>query len=215
MSVLTDAIIRVDIDSLDPQVLSELSKAAIETGNPLKAKKRDFQCFCGIHFGTVETSYAIALPSGKIIMDNQFSGDAHHKDKTNVLLRPNPPYEIIAFGKAATDKYIFTKNKKALYFERFKMSLYDKITAHYSGGDVSCLRAANGTLVPTSIVFQRALEYIKESVMRTLKKAGLKIRRIMDVQWILTVPAIWSNYEKSIMHKAALDAGINKRGIDD
>eukprot|EP01083_Nonionella_stella_P295097 1002958_1 len=130
MSVLTDAIIRVDIDSLDPQVLSELSKAAIETGNPLKAKKRDFQCFCGIHFGTVETSYAIALPSGKIIMDNQFSGDAHHKDKTNVLLRPNPPYEIIAFGKAATDKYIFTKNKKALYFERFKMSLYDKELSH-------------------------------------------------------------------------------------
>eukprot|EP01083_Nonionella_stella_P167341 562152_1 len=203
MSVLTDAIIRVDIDSLDPQVLSELSKAAIETGNPLKAKKRDFQCFCGIHFGTVETSYAIALPSGKIIMDNQFSGDAHHKDKTNVLLRPNPPYEIIAFGKAATDKYIFTKNKKALYFERFKMSLYDKELSHTitddekqprTAGHVSCLRAANGTLLPTDIVFQRALEYIRKSVMETLKE--FKINRVMDVQWILTVPAIWSNYAK-------------------
>eukprot|EP01084_Bolivina_argentea_P111329 198676_1 len=84
------------------------------------------------------------------------------------------------------------------------------------GGDrVSCLKAANGTLLPTKIVFRKALEYIKKSVMNTLKELKLEIKRVMDVQWILTVPAIWSNYAKDIMHKAALDSGIKKKGIDD
>eukprot|EP01083_Nonionella_stella_P295094 1002953_1 len=222
---LTDAIMRVDVTSLDADEKTELTK--IETWNPLNATKREFQCYCGIDFGTDGTTYAIALPSGKIIMGKQFSADLHLKDRTNILLRPNPPYKVIAFGKAATDKYTSTKNKKSLYFERFKMSLYDKELSvtrtfnptddaedekHPGGGDdhrkVSCLTAANGKELPTKIVFQRALEHIKESVMSTLKQSKLKIRRVMDVQWILTVPAIWSNYAKSIMHTAALDAGM-------
>eukprot|EP01083_Nonionella_stella_P295096 1002956_1 len=125
---LTDAIMRVDVTSLDADEKTELTK--IETWNPLNATKREFQCYCGIDFGTDGTTYAIALPSGKIIMGKQFSADLHLKDRTNILLRPNPPYKVIAFGKAATDKYTSTKNKKSLYFERFKMSLYDKELSH-------------------------------------------------------------------------------------
>eukprot|EP01083_Nonionella_stella_P171864 588048_1 len=63
VEVLTDSIMRVDFASLDSHELSELSK--VKTWNPLNAKKREFQCFCGIDFGTDGTTYAIALPSGK------------------------------------------------------------------------------------------------------------------------------------------------------
>eukprot|EP01083_Nonionella_stella_P263565 895196_1 len=123
VEVLTDSIMRVDFASLDLHDLSELSK--VKTWNPLNAKKREFQCFCGIDFGTDGTTYAIALPSGKIIMNKMFASDLHLKDRTNLLLHPKT-HKVIAFGKKATDLYTSTKNKKSLYFERFKMSLYDE-----------------------------------------------------------------------------------------
>eukprot|EP01083_Nonionella_stella_P181026 647227_1 len=125
VEVLTDAIMRVDIASLNAHDLSELTK--VQTWNPLNAKKRDFQCFCGIDFGTDGTGFAIATASGnKLIRNKKFSSDLNIKDRTNILLHHNPPHKVLAFGKKATDVYTTTKNKKSLYFERFKMSLYDQ-----------------------------------------------------------------------------------------
>eukprot|EP01083_Nonionella_stella_P106160 305927_1 len=176
-------------------------------------------------------------------MGKQFSSDLNLKERTNILLRPDPPHTLIAFGKKATDKYTYgsTKNTKSLYFERFKMSLYDEdlsfkgphnitddpddlkhdhphnneLSCTSAHDHVRCLKAANGTLVASEIVFRRALEYIKLSVMDTLKEYKLKINKVTDVQWILTVPAIWCNHAKSVMHQAALASGIKRKGIDD
>eukprot|EP01083_Nonionella_stella_P263564 895195_1 len=67
VEVLTDAIMRVDVASLDSRDISKLTK--VQTWNPLNAKKRQFQCFCGLDFGTDGTTFDIALPSGKIIMN--------------------------------------------------------------------------------------------------------------------------------------------------
>eukprot|EP01083_Nonionella_stella_P005684 16423_1 len=60
VEVLTDAIMRVDVASLDSRDISKLTK--VQTWNPLNAKKRQFQCFCGLDFGTDGTTFAIALP---------------------------------------------------------------------------------------------------------------------------------------------------------
>eukprot|EP01084_Bolivina_argentea_P001788 3296_1 len=79
---------------------------------------------------------------------------------------------------------------------------------------VSYLIAANGTKIDARIVFQRALEEVKRNVMGALAESA-NILNAADVQWILTVPATWSNYAKGMMKEAAERAGIKKRGIVD
>eukprot|EP01084_Bolivina_argentea_P150989 263602_1 len=108
VEVLTDAITRVDISDMTSHDLSEMAK--VDTWDPLKTTKTEFQAYVGIDFGTDGTGFAIALPSGKIIMNQKITKDLNIKDRTNILLRPNPPYKMIAFGKAATDKYSGTKD---------------------------------------------------------------------------------------------------------
>eukprot|EP01084_Bolivina_argentea_P072812 132188_1 len=112
VEVLTDAITRVDVSDMTSHDLSEMAR--VDTWNPLNTKKSEFQAYVGIDFGTDGTGFAIALPSGKIIMNEKHSKDLNIKDRTNILLRPDPPYKMIAFGKAATYKYSETKDKKAL-----------------------------------------------------------------------------------------------------
>ncbi|ETO11020.1 hypothetical protein RFI_26357 [Reticulomyxa filosa] len=47
--------------------------------------------------------------------------------------------------------------------------------------------------------------------MKVLK--DIKVEKIEDVQWVVTVPAIWSNTAKNKMREAALRAGLIKRDI--
>jgi len=74
------------------------------------------------------------------------------------------------------------------------------------------LIAANGKEFPADRVFIEALKYIKSQVFKFFTKNKLQIENIDDIQWILTVPAIWSEKAKYKMEQWAFKAGlINKQ----
>eukprot|EP01084_Bolivina_argentea_P121018 214534_1 len=195
--------------------------------NPMKAaKKVTFKVHVGIDFGEDGTGIAFAFPDGKIIWQQSQIKNANIKEKTSMLLDPNPPYKLIAFGLEATKKYISMSDKKLLYFENFK-SLLHKQQLNKNGGDYGdekqhenkctwCLKAENETLVPTQIVLTRALEYVKLIVTTILKNSGV-INNDGDIQWIITVPDIVSNVQllMSLMSVAAEQAGMKDNDIID
>ena len=74
------------------------------------------------------------------------------------------------------------------------------------------MTAVNGTEYPSDRVFIEALKYIKSQVFKFFTKNKLQIDNIDDIQWILTVPAIWSEKAKYKMEQWAAQAGlINKQ----
>eukprot|EP01084_Bolivina_argentea_P147086 257388_1 len=199
------------------------------TWKPIRQRNNNrFHAYVGIDFGTDGTGFAYAFPSGKIIWQQNHTTHATLKERTNILLEAEPPHNVIKFGIAATEMYMRQTDKSCLYFDGFKMALYDKDLIVNRNNDSMCnnkgkinyknrkqyfLRAANGIEIEARIVFEKALEEIKKIAMKTLNT--FEIRQVMKVQWILTVPAIWSNYAKEIMKEAAEKAGIKKRGIID
>jgi len=112
------------------------------------------------------------------------------------------------------------ENLKPMLFESFKMALYREEGQFAGDGDIKdVLTAKDGRTVKTSIVFTSALEYMRKHIFNTFHKKKVKVRDteseqmryiqgIEDVQWILTVPAIWSDRAKAKMERWAEKAEL-------
>ena len=172
----------------------------------------------------------------KVYTDQNWNDSGKHVDvktKTNILL--DRKGTCIAFGDDATDKYVRTDNKD-LFFERFKMALYEKHLIEdeekkevdedmkgYGDDDDDIqkpednyridiretLEATNGEELPSRKVLEEAIRFMKDHAMNNLKAKLGQSLKIEQVQWILTVPAIWSDAAKSVMQTAAINAGLS------
>ncbi len=71
------------------------------------------------------------------------------------------------------------------------------------------IRASNGVECSSELVFVSALRFAKEKAMeevgRNFKTISVKLE---DIQWVLTVPAVWKDKAKAKMKLWAAKAGL-------
>lgn len=60
-----------------------------------------------------------------------------------------------------------------------------------------------GKLMPALDVFALSIEFLKEHLMMTLSTQGLNFKS-MAIQWVLTVPSIWTDTSKHFMRQSAI-----------
>ncbi len=108
---------------------------------------------------------------------------------------------------------------KPMLFESFKMALYRE-EENYGDGDIrDVLEAKDGRKWNTAKVFVAALREMKRHIFETFESKDVRVKDtttgklrqiggIGDVQWILTVPAIWSDRAKFKMERWAQNAGL-------
>ena len=65
----------------------------------------------------------------------------------------------------------------------------------------------SGKSFEIELVIQRVLEELKKYAIDNLKSQWNNIKE-EDIKWVVTVPAIWENYQKSIMMNACYKAGL-------
>ena len=155
------------------------------------------------------------------------------KQKAYILL--NEQNELISFGNDASTAYEINKKQNWKFFDKFKMSLFDpcwlidrnddeKMDSN-SNSNSNIDRIKNriqadlkeivtdkqGNAVKSSVVFIHALKYLKEIALNFIKgKRYLDINDIHldDIQFILTIPSIWSPKAKNLMKNWAIKAGL-------
>ena len=65
------------------------------------------------------------------------------------------------------------------------------------------------------LVISKVLETIKEMALKEIELKRPFLKENKDkIKWIVTVPAIWSEYEKNIMIEASIDAGLINKNCD-
>ncbi|KAM9343935.1 uncharacterized protein KZ484_016320 [Pholidichthys leucotaenia] len=171
-----------------------------------------------IDFGTAYSGHAFSITASGTEIDPQVKrwGKEHGLDtpKTPTCILFNEREEFLKFGYEARMAYINMKGaegQKNLYFENFKMALYDKEL----NKDVT-IKAANGKSVKALKVFTEALRYLKEDALKTIaSNTSGKEFKSSDFTWVLTVPAIWDPSAKQFMREAATQAGIVTKGTKD
>ncbi|KAK3600520.1 hypothetical protein CHS0354_028720 [Potamilus streckersoni] len=166
-----------------------------------------------IDFGTTFSSWAYSFKNdhGRVFCKN-WNSDQHisMKAPTTVLFQPDGE-TFEAFGYEAENRYanIGEESEEALnswyYYRRFKMKLYNrKITRDLE------IQDEKGHSLPAIKVFTAAIRYLKDDLLNEgrqgIKDGDLKES---DVDWVITVPAIWDDPAKQFMREAAIGAGIS------
>lgn len=77
------------------------------------------------------------------------------------------------------------------------------------------LEASNGQRVLAYLVFGHALRFFKDSCLRAINESLLGGMDVTteDVQWVITVPAIWRQSAKQFMRYAATEVSVESGGI--
>ena len=68
------------------------------------------------------------------------------------------------------------------------------------------IRAANGRSVEAKTVFAHSINFLKDEAIRVIRRSsGDDHFSPQDIQWVLTVPAIWTPGAKQFMREAAYE----------
>ena len=68
------------------------------------------------------------------------------------------------------------------------------------------IKAANGKHVKARTVFAHAIKFMKDEAIKLIRdETGDKQFKADDIQWVLTVPAIWTPRAKQFMREAAYE----------
>eukprot|EP01083_Nonionella_stella_P171500 585993_1 len=191
-------------------------------------EKTAFKAFVGIDFGTDGSGLAYTLPDGSSYIHNMWDdSEATMKPKTSVLF--DNQRSVIRVGTGAQDMYLGCKDDKGWkLFERFKMHLYEQPSKKWKLKDAQhkmefvelkeeIATTNNATLKESSsTVFIAQLQHLKEHAFNfidTHLRRKLKLKGNVDdgwteIQYFLTVPAIWSDKAKDKMVQWATEAGL-------
>ncbi|XP_062613904.1 heat shock 70 kDa protein 12A-like [Saccostrea cucullata] len=165
-----------------------------------------------IDFGTTYSGYAFSMKHdwGKV-MTNGWQGGSllSHKAPTCLLLKKDQSVSL--FGYEAEDRYseLTAEDNKDhenyYFFQRFKMILHEDVSV---SRHIIC-KDIKGKTLEAGTVFMHCIKYLKNHLFDEIKKSLVGIPED-DIDFILTVPAIWGDKAKMFMREAALKAGIKK-----
>lgn len=66
--------------------------------------------------------------------------------------------------------------------------------------------AANGKHLPAKLVFAHSIKFLKDEAIKIIRQeTGDDGYSVDDIQWVLTVPAIWTPRAKQFMREAAYE----------
>ena len=169
----------------------------------------------GIDFGTAYSGIAFAYRAdpGTIQCGAPTATDATQmKVPTALLEREDGSWD---FGNDAESKYNEILNEHnatdptapipAHLYKRFKMVL----KGQNSGFDTLTAVSVTGKCHSLMHLIEISLRKLKDfAVEKVTNGYGGAINASTDVQWVLTVPAIWNDFGKAFMRKAAFRAGL-------
>ena len=69
----------------------------------------------------------------------------------------------------------------------------------------------SGKILPLGLVIQRVLEKLKELAIDEIKK---RRPAIQNIKYVVTIPAIWEEFQKTIMMEASINAGLIRKEDD-
>ena len=153
-----------------------------------------------IDFGTSGTTYAFAFNDSKDdIIYAKWPDSPNLKNSTEIIL--NEKMETIKFGNECQQYLgeLSSSDEKFYHFTDIKMKLYDKKTK---------IKATNDDIVlDIEIIISKILIFIKKEALKEIQSIRPDIKE-NEINWKVTVPAIWDNNSKEIMKKASLISGI-------
>ena len=165
-----------------------------------------YEVVVGIDFGSSGSGFAYSyFDKNKIIHGQIYGGSVDFKVPTEIIL--DDKNYVLNFG-AGCVKFLKEKGlETGHYFKDIKMHLYEKkstIIANNSGKEL-----------PLKLVIQKVLETIKDIAIKEIAKNRPHLEKETEkIKWVVTVPAIWDEQQKSVMMESCEGAGLINDNTD-
>ena len=165
-----------------------------------------YEVVVGIDFGSSGTGFAYSFFDKNRIIHGQIPGaPVDHKVPTEIILDDNNDVKI--FGVGCIN---FLKDKglnSGHYFKEIKMELYENKRFIISKN--------SGKELPLKLVIQKVLQAIKEIAIRQISNNRPYLKEQTEkIKWVVTVPAIWNEHQKSVMMESCIGAGLVNNKTD-
>ena len=175
--------------------------------------EKEYLAYVGIDFGTSGSTFSYWYPDSKSdnkesIKIKKWAGEGTANKTSTQIILDQDLNEILAFGKDC-EKFIKQSDTEYLYFSNIKMYLYkdqSEIMDNYSKKKFPLVK-----------VIAKILEKIRDEAITELKTKKIFLQDknleecIKSIRWIITIPAIWSDKNKTCMIEASKMAKL----IDD
>ena len=165
-----------------------------------------YEVVVGIDFGSSGSGFAYSyFDKTKIIHGQIYGASVDYKVPTELIL--DDDNYIIKFG---ADCITFFKEKgleAGHYFKGIKMHLYE------NKNTIIAINTAKE--LPLKLVIQKVLEKIKELAIKEISNNRPYLEKETEkIKWVVTVPAIWNEHQKSIMMESCIGAGLINQNTD-
>ena len=164
----------------------------------MEKEENNYKVVVGIDFGSSGCGYAYSFMNESKIYHSDIDGaDVDKKVPTEIIL--DDKNKILQFG-AKCKEYLKDKGLNAgHYFKGIKMHLYQK---------QKTIKSSNSNKeLPIEIVIEKVLEKLKDICLDQLNNSYKYIEESL-IKWVVTVPAIWGDFEKGIMMEACQNIGL-------
>lgn len=147
------------------------------------------------------------------------------KTETAVLLKSEHPHDVLAFGRAAIERFIEEAEDDeafgdgdggvqganipgatSILFRWFKRGLCER--RGFQSVDDPVATAEGGQQLPLMIVMTAVLRHFKDDAITHLSSVSEMPQTVDDVTWVVTIPAIYDDFAKRFTRLAAHKAGI-------
>ncbi|XP_035673083.1 heat shock 70 kDa protein 12B-like [Branchiostoma floridae] len=181
----------------------------------MAASSSQYMAVVAIDFGTTFSGFAFSFNHQEgergILVNKAWGNEKGYQAlKTPTCLLLDPKERFRSFGFEAKEEYAMLEEKgdtKYYFFDLFKMSLFKE------GDDQTItkntkLTARNGKRLRAMDVFAHALRFLKDKALQVMKERTSVEFTTADIQWVLTVPAIWQSSARQFMRDAAYQADL-------
>ena len=165
-----------------------------------------YEVVVGIDFGSSGTGFAYSYyDKNKVIHGQIYGASVDYKVPTEIIL--DDQNYVLQFGAECT-KFLKEKGlNTGHYFKGIKMELYENKN--------TIIAKNSGKELPLKIVIQKVLETVKEIAIDEISKNRPYLKQQTEkIKWVVTVPAIWNEKQKSIMMESSIGAGLINQNTD-
>ena len=207
--------------------MASFAEPQLNTEGVLGEVDTAYKIIVGIDFGTTYSGVAWGLTATPDVQHATAPGESGLAPKTRTtLILSASEHAVIGFGKAAMETLVEEMDEAPkgtdfddpddfdfLLFERFKMLLKDQD----SGFDTLKASSSSGEEVSLMVLIGASLRILKDHALEDINKVwggALELDLKKDIKWVITIPAIWTEFGKQFMRRAAVVAEIVEKSTD-
>ncbi len=166
-----------------------------------KIKKELIKPIIGIDFGSSYSGFSLGIDTDTI-------ETKYENIEPTIIVMERTSQKGYKYGNEADEFMSNGRNKDYIYFDRIKTRLDPKFANNdISEIDIEANYPTNYKM-KLKIVISEYLRLFSDKILEYVNKKGKNYSKD-DIEWVVTVPAIWNEYGKQLMIDCSKIAGMN------